>query len=165
MQSEEEGWVRTTEGGLFSSTVAADIVDGDDELVKQENHPRRIAFMLELIAMLPDERFAPASREQLDEALLVAADYWNKRATDEQRKQAREKLRVLLGKNNPSNWDYHSLPLWTLQTEESFNWMWYQWFECVWSCIPDERKRELDAAFTALLQKHFPGEIQTWVDE
>ena len=164
MHSEEEAWARITDGGLCASRVAVDAIDEDGELPKQTNHPRRIAFMLDLIALLPDSCFVPASREQVSEALLVAKDYWDGQATDAQRKQAHDKLRDMLGKTNPSNWDLHSLPLWTLETECFFDWMWYQWFDCVWSCIPDEMVINVDCVFTELLQKHFPDEIRNWVD-
>jgi len=162
MRCQTESWERLTNDGLCASRVAVDAIDEDEELPKQQNHPRRIAFMTDLIAALPDDCFAPATRTQINAAVSVATAYWNKQATDEQRQQTHNELRDLLGKKNNSEWDLHSLPLWILQTEPFFSWMWYQWFDCLWCCIPDDMMLGIDLTFTALLQRHFSAEIQAW---
>ena len=162
MREQTRRWEHLTQTGLHASRVAADAIDEDDELPKRKNHHRRIAFMKDLVTVLSDTYFAPATRHQLNVAMDTATAYWNDDASDEDRKCAHDELRSLLGKERPYDWDLHSLPLWMLQTEPFFSWMWYQWFDCVWCCIPDDMPDDVDLMFTELLQQHFPAEIQAW---
>jgi hypothetical protein len=164
MFQEADEWAILTREGLSNVCIAVDAIDDDDDLPDKAGHKRRIAFMLDLVAYLPDELFAPATRAQLDAALRVAIDYWDGKVADDKRKIAHEQLRAVLDKTDSTKWDIHSLPLWTLQPESFFDWMWYQWFDCVWSCFSSELKKQFESTVMELLQKHFHNEIQNWVN-
>jgi hypothetical protein len=45
--------------------------------------------------------------------------------------------------------------------EDMFDRMWYQWFDCVYSCIPKELE---DTVWTGLFRKHFGDIIRVWAD-
>jgi hypothetical protein len=68
---------------------------------------------------------------------------------------------VKLKKENLSGRDAKSLLLWMAHKEDMFDRMWYQWFDCVYSCIPKELE---DTVWTGLFRKHFSEVIRAWSD-
>ncbi|MDR1319807.1 MAG: hypothetical protein LBK56_00015 [Gracilibacteraceae bacterium] len=71
-------------------------------------------------------------------------------------------MRILLEKENLSKWDAKALLLWMAHTEDMFDWMWYQWFDCLHSCVPNELD---DSTWTALFRKHFSEVVRDWADK
>ena len=73
------------------------------------------------------------------------------------------KMRGIVCKNIMSNyeWEPKDFLLWMMHTEDYFDWMWYQWFECIRCCITDKRN---DKLWIMMFHKHFHNEIQSWVD-
>jgi hypothetical protein len=161
LKDEKEAWERLTKNGLSALMIAVDAIDSDDDLPTKTGHKRRIAFMRDFITCLPDSCFLPATRLQLNDLMETACDYWDGKVTEEKRKYTCTEFRILLGNPDPTKWEVKSLPLWMIETEEDFDWMWYQWFECVWDAIP----QEFETVYFELLQSHFQKEIAIWAKE
>jgi hypothetical protein len=141
--------------------VIIEILDNVDEnLVTDAWHRRRIAFVYDLIDKLDKSLFLPASQEQVRSFMDTAMGYWDKTVSDTERETAADEMQALLEKKSLSDWDAKGLLLWMAHTEEMFDWMWYQWFDCVRSCVPDALD---DSIWIELSRKHFSDIIQAWV--
>jgi hypothetical protein len=157
-----EEWNKHTENGLSAVFTMIEILDAvDEERVTDAWHRRRIAFVYNLIDRLDRRLFLPVSEDRVRSFMDTTMGYWDKTVSDAERETAEAEMRVLLKKENLSSWDAKSLLLWMAHKEDMFDWMWYQWFDCVFSCIPKELD---DSIWTELFRKHFSEIIRAWAD-
>jgi hypothetical protein len=155
-------WNKHTENGLSAVYTMIEILDAvDEERITDVWHRRRIAFVYDLIDSLDKRLFLPASEEQIRSFMDTAMGYWDKTVSDVERETAAAEMQVLLEKDLLSAWDAKSLLLWMSHKEDMFDWMWYQWFDCVYSCVPKELD---DSVWTALFRKHFSEVFRAWAD-
>ena len=163
MKFQKEQWEGMTQDGLSAVCLAVIVVDEAEHLPTwKEWHYRRVAFIKDLINCLPDSLFVPAPREQLNTYMNKALDHWNGRLTEEEREETYNDFKMLIDKKtSPSEWDEKSLPLWMMQKRESFDWMWEQFMDCIYECVPE--KYELsDDEWMALYHKHFSDILEKW---
>ncbi|MDR2529298.1 MAG: hypothetical protein LBD04_09845 [Synergistaceae bacterium] len=161
---EMEHWKSLTENGLSAVRVMIEILDAvDGKRMTNAWHRRRVVFISELITLLDEELFAPVTKEQVRRYMETAIGYWNGTLSDKERQAAFDGMKRALLREKHSTWDAKALLLWMTLKEEFFDWMWYQWFDCVWSCL---KKKELDdKTWLGLFQKHFADVIRDWVTE
>ena len=163
LKSDLEDWARMTPNGLQAATLATTVVDEAAHLpTTMVWHRRRMAFVKELISALPGSLFAPATRPQLNEYTQKALDYWNGKLTEDDRKKLYDDLsKIIEKKTPPGTWDEKSLPLWMLQKREFFDWMWEQFMDCVYECVPADCGFS-DDDWIVLYRKHFPDVLEQW---
>ena len=166
MKFHKESWESMVKNGLKAVYLAVIVVDEAAHLPTwKEWHKRRIGFISDLISLLPDRLFEPASREQINQYMKHAIDYWDGKLSEEDRETIYNEFKILIDKKtNNSTWDEKSLPLWMMQKEEFFNWMWYQFMDCIYECISEEYNLG-DDQWMGLFQKHFSDVLSHWVSE
>ena len=164
MKFHQEKWDSMTKGGLKAVQLAAIVVDDAKHLPTWKAwHRRRIAFVSDLIAFLPDALFAPATRAQLNRYTRTAVDYWDGKLSEESREQIYREFEIQIDKKtNPSTWDEKSLPLWMMQTRDFFDWMWEQFMDCVYECVPVEFDLT-DSDWMCLYHRHFSDVLEQWI--
>ncbi len=136
-----------------------DSIEDDDQ---HQWHLRRIRFMQDMIECLDVSYFAPATRQQIYEFAQNAVDFWSGKFDEIKAKDLLKKMRGIIHKDimKNSDWEPKDFLLWMMYTEDNFDWMWYQWFECIRCCIPDKCNDDL---WIKMFHKHFHNEIQSWL--
>lgn len=153
-------WAELVGNGLKASTLMIEIVD-DIEPADQEWHKRRIAFMYDLIGLLDKSLFLPATSIQIDFYRQRGVDFWNGKVSEQEAEQLiQECLKVLEMDLFSNTWNAKGILTWMLSTKECFDWMWNQWFTCVYSSLKDNLLDENEWIY--LFQKHFSDIIQDW---
>ena len=158
MKSEAERWNRIVGAGLSAVFVMIEAVDDSEPTIVF--HRRRIAFMRDLIHSLDPALFAPATKGEIAGVMQSAAEFWDGKITDGERRQIQKKFDTLMPDNTPNDWNAKSIVHWMLHLQSYFDWMWYQWFESVYDAIPEALS---DDIWIGLFKKHFSDEITQWV--
>ena len=160
-----DDWHEIEINGLGATQVIGEYILDDIEDDEDHHwHKRRIRFMQDMVRELDMGYFAPTTRQQIDEFAQDSVDFWDGKFSKD---VAREKVRsmsYLLQKRieDIGKWEPKDFLLWMMQTEDLFDWMWYQWFECIYDCIPDKCNDEL---WIKMFHKHFHNEIKAWVNK
>lgn len=157
-------WNEIDTNGLEAVKLIGEfILDGIEDDNKHNWHLRRIRFMQDMVKALDATYFSPATRQQIDDFAQKAVDFWDGKIDEIQANDLLQTMRGIVCKNIMRNYDWEpkDFLLWMMHTEDYFDWMWYQWFECIRCCIPDKRNDEL---WIMMFHKHFHNEIQSWVD-
>jgi len=164
MDCQYEQWESMTKNGLSAVSLAIIVVDEAKHLPDWKAwHRRRIAFMSDLIALLPDSLFAPVTRSHMDAYTQSALLYWEDKLPEEEREQIYQKFKLLIDKKtNNSTWDEKSLPLWMMQKQDFFDWMWQQFMDCIYECVPQHAELS-DDEWMMLYHKHFSDVLHKWV--
>jgi len=159
-----DDWHKIEVNGLGAIQLVGEyILDEIEDDEKHQWHKRRVRFMQDMVRELDMKYFAPATRQQIDDFAQAAVDFWNGKITMQQAKELRQSMRKIIEKDimRSSDWETKDFLLWMMDTEEVFDWMWDQWFECIHVCIPDKCNDEL---WIRMFHKHFHNEINAWVD-
>ena len=144
--------------------IAESILDYIEDDKDHQWHKHRIRFMQDMVKELDMKYFAPATRQQIDDFAQSAADFWDGKITTQEARERLLFMRKIVQKDimKSSDWEPKDFLLWMMETEEVFDWMWSQWFECIHACIPDKCNDEL---WIKMFHKHFHSEIKVWVDK
>lgn len=158
-------WEELVGDGLKVVIVMIEIVDDIEPTpADKEWHKRRIAFMYDLIGLLDKSLFLPATSEQVDFYRQQGVDFWNGKISKQEAKQLVEEcLKTLSMDIFSDTWNAKGILTWMLETEESFDWMWYQWFTCLYSSLEPNLLNENE--WIHLFQKHFSDVIQDWCSD
>ena len=160
-----DDWHKIDINGLGAVQLIGEyILDTIEDDVKHLWHKRRICFMQDMVRELDMKYFAPASREQIDDFAQAAINFWDGKMTIQDAKAKLRSMEKIIQKDimNSSDWEPKDFLLWMMETEEVFDWMWDQWFECIHACIPDKCNDEL---WIKMFHKHFHDEIKAWIDK
>ena len=158
-------WIKENSNGLGAIKVIAEsILDYIEDDKDHQWHKHRIRFMQDMVKELDLKYFAPATRQQIDDFAQSAADFWDGKITTQEARERLLFMRKIVQKDimKSSDWEPKDFLLWMMETEEVFDWMWSQWFECIHACIPDKCNDEL---WIKMFHKHFHNEIKVWVDK
>lgn len=162
-QSLIKDWLETTSNGLGAIKVIAEsILDQIEDDKDHQWHKRRICFMQDMVKELDMTYFAPATRQQINDFAQAAVDFWDGKMTIRAAKAQLHSMEKIVQKDIIKSCEPKDFLLWMMMTEESFDWMWDQWFECTHDCIPDKCNDEL---WIKMFHKHFHSEIKAWIDK
>ncbi len=157
MKDEAETWGRIVGDGLSAVFIMIEAIDEQEPSIIF--HCRRIAFMHDLIHQLNPSLFFPATDEEIDNFMQAASDFWNGQISESERQKAKIEFSTILEDKKPSDWTAVSVLHWMINLQGHFDWMWFQWFECIYDAIVGELSDEI---WIELFQKHFKDEIMQW---
>ena len=165
MERETNEWSHIVRNGLSAVQVLIDILDNVDAETGTDAdivwHRRRVCFMKDMVEQLGDSYFTPATSQQISDFTQSAIDFWNGRISKYEAKNRYEDMKRILQKDDITRWDSKSFLLWMIQEEDFFDWMWGQWFECLYACYSEPCN---DNIWINLFHKHFSIEIKSWVN-
>ena len=161
----EKEWNEIKINGLDAIKVFTEyILDEIEDDEKHLWHKRRICFMQDMVRELDMKYFAPATRKQIGDFAQAAINFWDGKITIQDAKAKLRSMEKIVQKDilESYGWEPKDFLLWMMETEEVFDWMWSQWFECIHACIPDKCNDEL---WIKMFHKHFHNEIKAWIDK
>lgn len=161
----EKEWNEIKINGLDAIKVFTEyILDEIEDDEKHLWHKRRICFMQNMVRELDMKYFAPATRQQIGDFAQAAINFWDGKITIQDAKAKLRSMEKIVRKDilESYGWEPKDFLLWMMETEEVFDWMWSQWFECIHACIPDKCNDEL---WIKMFHKHFHNEIKAWIDK
>lgn len=160
-----DNWHNIDMNGLGAVQLIGEyILDNIEDDEKHLWHKRRIRFMQDMVQELDMKYFVPATKQQINDFAQSAVDFWDGKITIQEARERLLSMRKIVQKDimKSSDWESKDFLLWMMETEDVFDWMWSQWFECIHACIPDKCNDEL---WIRMFHKHFHHEIEAWVNE
>lgn len=161
----EDEWDRIKIDGLDAIKVFTEyILDDIEDDETHQWHKRRIRFMQDMVERLDKKYFPNATSQQIKDFAQAAVDFWDGKITTQEARERLLSMRKIVQKDimKSSDWEPKDFLLWMMETEEVFDWMWSQWFECIHACLPDKCNDEL---WIKMFHKHFHNEIKAWIDK